>query len=141
MKIKSSFNVLFHVLCGALFLSWTVNFFVATIWIGDFSFFSLGGMTILTFLVVRNVRRMILIFRHKVSKLYLIQGYWKDSDDKLKHGRVVCSNELENVKFPGGYKEVSIFHYGMTEKKIKQAIEQGADSEYEWVITSYRALI
>jgi len=68
------------------------------------------------------------------NEYFYISGYWKDTSEIFEN-YLVCSfldSENDFIEY-----DDSIFYYGLTEDYILEAIEQGINSEYEFVITSY----
>jgi hypothetical protein len=64
------------------------------------------------------------------ANYFIIDGYWKDNKTEF---------ECYLVKDTGDFGEGddSVFYYGLTEAEIKLAIEQGMETDLEFVITSY----
>ena len=63
--------------------------------------------------------------------LFEITGYWKDDKTDL-NGLVYEFDEC-----PDHLKDEDIFFYGLSEENIKELIEAGENSAYDFVITSY----
>jgi len=62
---------------------------------------------------------------------FLINGYWKDDKEQFEDYLVitdVCNN----------YSDDEVFFVFEDEQEIIEAIEQGFNSDYDFVITSYK---
>ena len=64
-----------------------------------------------------------------------IDGYFKDNVNETFEGYIVKDSDemLES-------EDDKIFYYGLSENQIKQAIEDGINTDLEFVITSYNPL-
>ena len=65
-------------------------------------------------------------------KYFEISGYWKDDQSEFEGYVVTNYDDCEE-----GVDDDAIFHYGLSEEEIIQAIEDGDDTGLEFVITSY----
>lgn len=70
-------------------------------------------------------------FKNKESKYFEISGYFKD--DRLEFSGYIVK-ELNDIDED---EEDKIFYYGLSEWKIRRAIERGEDSDLDFVITNY----
>jgi hypothetical protein len=79
------------------------------------------------------------IQKHTTMKIkyFSINGYWKDDQKEFKD-YIATNREEHNSKMR--IPEEGIFYYGLTENRIKNAIDQGYDHPLEFVITSYTKL-
>jgi hypothetical protein len=67
-----------------------------------------------------------------MANYYLISGYWKD-DNTMFEDYLVCDGADINMQY-----EEDVFFYGLTEKDIKAAIANHANTELEFVILDYK---
>jgi len=62
---------------------------------------------------------------------FSINGYWKDNSEAFERYIVKESEEIIESE------DDSIFFYGLSERDIKKAIEEGQETGEDFVITSY----
>lgn len=67
-----------------------------------------------------------------VSKYFAVAGFWKDNGEPFS-GLIV--KEFDDI-IEG--EDDSIFYYGLSEDAIKEAIKQGKDTIFDFVITHYK---
>lgn len=66
------------------------------------------------------------------NKVFKVKGFWKNDKSEFEDYLI---SECEGV--PKGYADDQIFFHGLSEKQIKDAIKQGVNSEFEFVMTEY----
>jgi hypothetical protein len=78
-------------------------------------------------------------FINQTNKYFAVEGYWKDSEEEFSEYIV---SEMENVPLheqPDNLDD-EIWFYGLSQTDIINLIQQGENSEHDFVITSYRIL-
>ncbi len=66
-----------------------------------------------------------------MAKLFSISGYFKDNKKEFDGYIVTDTNDIDEVT------DEQIFFYGLSEDTIKEAIELGENTAFDFVITSY----
>jgi Zn finger protein HypA/HybF involved in hydrogenase expression len=71
-------------------------------------------------------------------KFFLISGYWKEIDNTKFEDYLVCDTEYDSIENVLDVADEDVFYYGLNELQIKEAIEKGLETDFDFVITSYQ---
>lgn len=67
--------------------------------------------------------------------IYSINGYWKDNKSPFYGYQVTDTDDTLPEEL-----DQDIFFYGLSEKDLQEAVEQGEDTSLQFVITSFEFL-
>jgi len=81
----------------------------------------------------KNCKEVATLIEKPENLFMLISGYWKDDKVEFENYMVYAYDGVIE-------EDDSIFYYGLSEDKIKEAISLGIETDLEFVITKYQTV-